>query len=407
MRLAILGGSFNPIHMGHLFLADVVLSTLRYDRVVMVPAYRSPFKLAAAGMEGSARDRLEMIAASIAADPRLTVDDCEIRREGVSYTVESMADIIRRYSPGEKPGLIIGDDLAEEFPQWLDSDKILEMADVIIARRVHSGRLIVPYPNVQIANDAMDISSKLVRERIAEDGAWHYLVPPAARAIIEDRGLYGAVRRGEARQDAAQEQRSSESPDKSLVLRVEEAVRENLSLERFLHSRSTALFAWDMCSRLQKSNPSLDPELGYLAGMAHDLGKQLSDKVQIKLAKTYGKRISRLEKQKPSLLHGRASAVLLMERFGVYNKDVLEAVAMHTQAGVDMCPLAKVVYVADKMEVSRERADPAVRKLALTGDNLDEIFVAVLDMTVSSLRSRKLKLSAETLKLLQEMRTMQ
>ena len=401
MRLAILGGSFNPIHMGHLFLADAVLSTLRYDRVVMVPVYRSPFKPSAAGMEGSARDRLEMIAASISADPRLTVDDCEIRREGVSYTVETLADIIRRYDPGEKPGLIIGDDLAEEFPRWLDSGRILEMADVIIARRVHSEKLDVPYPSVRIANDIMDISSNMVRERIAENAAWRYFVPPAARAIIEDRGFYGA-----ARQDAAHRQQAAESPGKNLILRVEEAVRENLSLERFLHSRSTALMAWDMCSRLQKSNPSLDPELGYLAGIAHDLGKQLGDKAQIKLAKTYGKRISRLEKQKPSLLHGKASAVLLMERFGVYNRDVLEAVAMHTQAGVDMCPLAKVVYVADKMEVSRDRADPSVRKLALAGNDLDEIFAAVVYQTVSSLRSRKLELSGETMRLLQKMRTM-
>jgi len=401
MRLAIIGGSFNPIHMGHLFLADVALSSLRCDRVVMVPAFRSPFKLAAAGMEGSARDRLEMIAASIAADPRLTVDDCEIRREGVSYTVDTLADIIRRYNPGEKPGLVIGDDLAADFPQWRDSDKILEMADLIIARRVHSEKLNVPYPSVQIANDIMDISSKLVRERIAEDGAWRYLVPPAARAIIEDKGLYGVA----ARQSAAE--RPAESPGKGIITQVEEAARENLSLERFLHSRSTALFAWDMCRRLQQSNPSLDPELGYLAGIAHDLGKQLNDKTQIRLAKTYGKRISRLEKGKPSLLHGRASAVLLMERFGIYNNDVLEAVAMHTQAGVDMCPLAKVIYVADKMEVSREKADSAVRKLALTGDDLDGIFAAVLVQTVSSLRSRKLKVSGDTLRLLQKMRTEQ
>jgi nicotinate-nucleotide adenylyltransferase len=209
------------------------------------------------------------------------------------------------------------------------------------------------------------------------------------------------------RQAAAQQPQSEESPDKGLILRVEEAVRENLSLERFLHSRSTALFAWDMCKRLQGSNPSLEPELGYLAGIAHDLGKQLNDKTQIKLAKTYGKRISRLEKQKPSLLHGRAAAVLLMERFGVYNRDVLNAVAMHTQAGVGMCPLAKVVYIADKMEVSRDRADPSVRKLALTGNDLDAIFATVVDQTVSSLRSRKLKLSAETLELLQEMRAVQ
>ena len=396
MRLAILGGSFNPIHLGHLFLADVVLSSLHYDCVVMVPAFRSPFKLAATGMEGSARDRLEMIAASIAGDPRLTVDDCEIRREGVSYTVDTLADIIRRYSPDEKPGLIIGDDLAADFPMWHNSENILAMADIIIARRIHSGNVKVPYPNTQIANDVMDISSKLVRERIAAGAAWRYLVPAAARTVIEDRGLYGVAR-----------QQPAGSPPQSLIARVEQVVRENLSMERFLHSRNTALLSWDMCRRLQHREPSLDPHLGYLAGIAHDLGKPLSDKEQIRLAKKDGGSILQLHKSKPSLLHGRAAAVLLRERFNIQNSAVLEAVAMHTQAGMDMCPLAKVVYIADKMEVSRERADPALRKLVNTSGDLDRIFLEVLDQTVSSLRSRKLKLSRETLNLLEKMRKMQ
>jgi nicotinate-nucleotide adenylyltransferase len=243
MRLAILGSSFNPSHLGHLFLADAVLSELHYDRVVLVPAYRSPFKLAAPNMEDNARNRLEMTAASIAGDPRLTVDDCEIRRGGVSYTVDTIADIIRRYAPDEKPGLIIGDDLAADFPQWHKSDDILAMADIIIARRLHSGALTVPYPCTQITNNVIEISSGMVREKIASNAAWRYLVPAAARTIIESRGLYGLA------------PRPAENPAQSLIIRVEEAAREGLSLERFLHSRNTALMAWDLCRRLSASHP--------------------------------------------------------------------------------------------------------------------------------------------------------
>ncbi|MDR2717155.1 MAG: nicotinate (nicotinamide) nucleotide adenylyltransferase [Treponema sp.] len=390
MRLAILGSSFNPIHLGHLFLADAVLSELHYDRVILVPAYRSPFKLEAPGMESGARDRLEMAAAAIAGDPRLTVDDCEIRREGVSYTADTIADIIRRYAPDEKPGFIIGDDLAADFPQWNRSDDILAMADIIIARRLHSGVLTIPYPCTQITNSVMEISSGMVRDKITANAAWRYLVPAAARSIIESRGLYGL------------NPRPAESPAGNLIFRVEEAAREGLSLERFLHSRNTALMAWDMCRRL--SAYKLNPELGYLAGMAHDLGKQLSEKEIIKLTKNDGRRISRLEKEKPSLLHGRASAVLLRERFNVHNEDVLEAAALHTLGGKDMGPLAKMVYIADKMEVSREKIDPAVRKLAYTENDLDKIFVTALEQTASWLRAKKLKLSQESLALLEKMR---
>jgi len=395
VRLAILGGSFNPVHLGHLFLADAVLSELRYDRVVMVPAYNSPFKPAAVGMEDSAQQRLEMIAASITADPRLSVDACEIRREGVSYTVDTVADIISRYNPDGKPGLIIGDDIAGEFPKWYKSDEILSMADIIIARRVHSGSLEVPYPNTQITNDIMEISSGAVREKIASNSAWRYLVPDAVRTIIEDRKLYSY--RGLTAEDVRQ------TTVKSLIQRIENEARSNLNLTRYIHSRHTALLAWDLCRRFRKDYPSLVPDAGYLVGIAHDLCKQLCDEKQIRLAKIYGGEISRIEKEKPSLLHGRACAVVLKDRFKINDIETLEAIAVHTEGHKDMGPLAKVLYIADKMEVSRVKVDPAARNRILSGDTLDQIFIGVLERAVSSICDRKLELSKNTLGLLEKM----
>jgi nicotinate-nucleotide adenylyltransferase len=396
VRLAILGGSFNPIHYGHLFLADAVLSELHYDRVVMVPAYISPFKPAAPGMEDSAKDRLEMIAASIPADPRLSVDDCEIRREGVSYTVDTIADIIRRCNPDGKPGLIIGDDLATEFPKWFKSDEILSMVDIIIARRVHSGRPEIPFPYTGITNDIIEISSGVVREKIASNSSWRYLVPDAARIIIEDRKLYGY--RGSAADGGARL-----ASVKDLIRRIEDEARENLNLARFLHSRHTALLAWDLCCRFRKDYPSLVPAEGYLTGIAHDLCKQLCDEEQIRLAKIYGGEISHVERAKPSLLHGKVCAVVLKDRFKINDNEVLQAIAYHTEGHKDMGPLAKVLYIADKMEVSRVKVDPAVRTRILAGDTLDRIFISVLERTVSSIRDRKLELSKNTVGLLEKM----
>jgi len=396
VRLAILGGSFNPIHLGHLFLADAVLSELRYDRVVMVPAYISPFKPAAVGMEDSAQQRLEMIAASITADPRLSVDACEIRREGVSYTVDTVADIIRRYNPDGKPGLIIGDDLIGDFPKWYKSDEILSMADIIIARRVHSGRLDVPYPNTQITNDVIGISSGAVREKIASNSAWRYLVPNAARLIIEDRKLYGY-------HDSTADDSARPVSVKNLIQRIEDEVRESISLTRYLHSRHTALLAWDLCCRFRKDYPSLVPTVGYLTGIAHDLCKQLCDEEQIRLAQIYGGEISPVERTKPSLLHGKACAVILKERFKIDDDEVLKAVAWHTEGYKDMGPLAKVLYIADKMEVSRVKVDPVVRKQILAKDTLDRIFIPVLERAVFSIRDRKLELSKNTIGLLEKM----
>ena len=398
MRLAIFGGSFDPIHLGHLFLAKTVLLDLHYERIVLVPAYRSPFKPDAKGMEETSNDRLKMIAASIAGDPSLTVDDCEIKRGGVSYTVDTVKDIIQRYKSDGKPGLIIGDDLAQEFPEWRHSNEILEMADIIIARRIHSKNITVPYSNIQIENNIIDITSGMVRELISQGGAWYYLVPPCAAAIIEKRKLYGFKQ--EPLPLPPSESKSSDIDIKNLILRIEKEARESLNMERFLHSRNTAILAWDMCCHFKQEYPSLVPELGYLAGIAHDIGKPLGRSELFSLVKSANMKISSLEKDKPSLLHGKAGAVLLKKRFKVDNEDVLEAVALHTSGSEKMSPLAKVIFIADKMELSRDKAEPAVRKKIFECYNLDEVFFDVFDQNIKGLLSRKLKLSKETLKLI-------
>ncbi|MDR1898858.1 MAG: nicotinate (nicotinamide) nucleotide adenylyltransferase, partial [Treponema sp.] len=335
MKLAILGGSFNPVHMGHLYLADTVLSAFAYDRIILVPAFESPFKPGAPG--ASPRDRLDMLAASITGDPRQTVDPCEINRRGVSYTIDTVRDIIGRYRPGGKPGLIIGDDLAGDFPQWKEAGEIARLADIIIARRILSGEASYPYPARQIRNAVMDLSSLRVREAIREGKGWRYLVPAGARIIIEDRRLYDLPDTAPAEPAAPTEPAPAREFSQALLARLEQAVRENLSPSRFLHSRNTALLCWDLCRRF-----GLDPWSGYLAGISHDMAKPMDDEELLRTAQRDGWAISELERRKPMLLHGRAAAVLLRERFGVHNGEVLEAVAFHTEGKAGMGALAKL-----------------------------------------------------------------
>jgi nicotinate-nucleotide adenylyltransferase len=390
VKLGIFGGSFNPVHLGHLFLADKALSELKLDRIVFVPAYISPFKLAAEGTESNADNRIAMLSAAVAGGSRYAIDDCEIRREGVSYTIDTLEDIIVRYLPSGKPSLIIGDDLAQDFPKWRDSERILQLADIVIGRRICSSAVDYPFPHTFIDGEVMDISSQIVRQKISEGSNWSSLVPSAVRDIIMDRRLYGY--------DGAVQ---NEDSLHSVIMRIETEARETLSTARFLHSRNTALLAHDLCRRF-----GLNPVIGYLAGIAHDLGKQLDAKQLLKLVKSDEKPISALEKEKTNLLHGRAAAVLLREKFCIHNKDILEAVAVHTSGSENMGDLAKIIYIADKAEVSRN-IDPVLRKMCyednFTPYELDNILFAVLSKTISKLQSRKLDLSEETLKLLKRM----
>jgi nicotinate-nucleotide adenylyltransferase len=389
MKFAILGGSFNPVHIGHLFLADAALTALGYDRIILVPAHTSPFK---PGIQGaSPKDRLDMLIASIPADSRLTIDDCEIRREGVSFTIDTLKDIIERYRPQGKPGLILGDDLARDFHKWRNAGEIAAMADIIIGHRLSAENIPFPYPYKQLDNDILELSSGNVRDRIAKGQAWTYLVSPGAQFIIRDRGLYGLRQPEPGSGDSG-------GITAELTARVEAAARSMLNPARFLHSRNTALLARDLCRQF-----GLDPQAGYLAGIAHDICKSFPEEELFRLAKRDGRPLSRLERKKPSLLHARAGAALLKERFGVQNRDILDAIRLHTLADPDMGPLAKAVFIADKIEISRERVDASLRDIAAF-PSLDALFAVVLDNNVADLRSRKLSLSRGTMRLLDAMK---
>ena len=391
MRFAILGGSFNPIHIGHLSLAEAVLNELNYHRVIFIPAFQSPLKAKSEG--ASTLDRMEMLAAAIAGNPRFTLDNCEIRRRGISYTIDTLADIITRYEPEGKPGLILGNDLVSGFDKWRSHREITEIADIIIAKRLSSDGTVddtsaFPHPHITLNNDIIDLSSRQLREEISRDGNWQNLVPAGAGAVIRERSLY----------DYSGAKSTPDEIEPNLILRIENDVRNTLDFDRFIHCRNTALLSWDLCLRY-----GLDADKGYLAGIAHDLCKELGSEELITVALMDGEKQSKLEKKKPGLLHARAAAVLVERKYGINDKDILDAIRYHTTGGKDMCPLAKIVYIADKIEISRVGVDPDLRKMALSSD-LDTLFSAVLDDTVAHLKSRQLDLSYGTKRLLAAMK---
>ena len=386
MKIAILGGSFNPVHLGHLFLADSVLSN-GYDRIIIVPAFQSPFKQDVDA--ASPKDRLEMLYASITGDPRLSVDDCEIQREGISYTIDTIMEIKEKYKPHAKPGLILGDDLVETFHLWKNASFVAQETDIILARRLaqdlSTGQKEFPFPHHRLNNEVMDISSRMVREKILKGENWRYLIPMGARWIIEDRKLYGLKRS------------LMMNTGHETIAFFEDYIRRSMGPSRFIHCRNTAVLARDLCLRY-----NMDPMAGYLAGIVHDICKFMEDDELIRLALCDGKGMSALEKTKPSLLHGRAAAIYLQEHYSIKDKEILDAVSSHVTGGMGMGALAKVIYIADKTEASRDWVAPRFREMCRNAD-LDELFTAVLEDNVSFLHTQRKDIAEGTQRLLAAM----
>lgn len=187
MKTAIFGGTFNPIHIGHLIIADEVIAQTGCDRVLFVPANIPPHKEVD---DPGARLRLAMIQGSVEGDPRFLVSDCEISRAGVSYTIDTIRHLRGLGLVEPKPSLIVGDDLLPGFGGWKESEALLEECSLIVVHRQYKECIPFMAPHRYLNNLRIPISSTLVRERIRAGNAWRYLVPAAARAIIEEKRLY-------------------------------------------------------------------------------------------------------------------------------------------------------------------------------------------------------------------------
>jgi len=189
LRLLVLGGSFNPVHIGHLVMVEEIRVEFGYDLAILVPSLRPPHKRLAE--EPGPELRMEMLRLALDADESLAMDACEIERGGVSYTIDTLRDVASRYPLEGRPGLILGDDLIPGFPTWRRPEELAEAADLICAHRSCREELPLPFPHRYAHNSIVEISSSQVRERIAAGGAWRRLVPQPVFRFIVERGLYG------------------------------------------------------------------------------------------------------------------------------------------------------------------------------------------------------------------------
>lgn len=183
----------------------------------------------------------------------------------------------------------------------------------------------------------------------------------------------------------------------ALTERVKNYAKAVLTKERYEHSVRVAETASRLCKKY-----GLDASRGYLAGIAHDMCKDMSDEKIAALAREDGKVITELEAQKPSLLHGRAAALMLRRDFGVTDKDILQAVAVHTFGEADMCSLSKVVYAADKIEPGRPQATKAYTDF-LDRLSLDELVEKVLVDGIAYLKKKGYAVAPESEKLLRSL----
>ena len=196
MRLGILGGTFNPPHLGHLICAQQAHRELGLDRVLFVPARIPPHK--PVEHEPGAEHRLELCRRAVAGDGRFAVSDVELHRAGPSYTVDTLTELHER-APHDELTLILGGDIAAGLADWNHPGRVLELATVAIATRRGTARQTVErtlagLPGGERARffpmPSIGISSTMIRRRVGAGAPIRYLVTDPVADHIESHGLY-------------------------------------------------------------------------------------------------------------------------------------------------------------------------------------------------------------------------
>lgn len=187
MRLGVLGGTFDPPHLGHLILASEAHHALSLARVLWIPAGCPPHKRDR--VVTPADVRLAMTRAATAGDQRFEVDDREIRRPGPSYTIDTLREL-RAEHPEAELVLLLGRDAALDLPTWHEPDAILATARVAVVDRAGREGIPIPYPHLWIPIPRIDISAREIRRRVAAGAPVRYWVPPAVEEIIHRAALY-------------------------------------------------------------------------------------------------------------------------------------------------------------------------------------------------------------------------
>jgi nicotinate-nucleotide adenylyltransferase len=182
-KIGLFGGSFDPIHHGHLILARDAMESLGLDRVIFIPANVSPHKLE--HPPAPARIRCEMVEAAIASEPRFSMDACEADREGPSFAVDTVRIMQRRF-PQAQFFYFIGEDNVAALHTWREIDELKKMASFVVLAR---GDL-VPIEGFPVISRNIDISSTDIRNRIARGLSVSYLLPDAVCAILARHQLY-------------------------------------------------------------------------------------------------------------------------------------------------------------------------------------------------------------------------
>lgn len=371
MRIGIFGGTFNPPHLGHKHLAEEVKAKAELDKIIIIPANTPPHKVSKELADGFHRMKMCELLFN---EDFYEISDLEIKRQGKSYTVDTVSELKKLY-PEDELFLIIGTDMLMTFDKWYRYEDILR--DVRLCVSVRDDDTTVSDLSA-FAKDVLKLDSEKGEIIIADVEPW--ICSSTDVRLQLSLGLDATDMISTDVFNYARLNLLYESPH----MDYKRLLREKLDDYRFLHSLNVAESA-----RMLALMYGGDEEKAYFAGLVHDIMKNATKEEQLQIMKKGDIILSRTEKNNPKLWHAIAGEVYLRTELGITDEEILSAVRYHTTGRAGMGLLDKIVYIADYISAERNYPDVDVmRQLAIT-KTLDEAALYALKYSFASLSEKE------------------
>ena len=383
-RIGIYGGTYSPPHIGHLRAAEYAIEALGLDRLLLIPTGVSPHKQMSAG--ATSDDRLQMLRLSAAGIEKAEVSDIELKRQGSSYTVDTLRLLKEQYRDSELV-LLMGTDMFTSFLSWREPEAIMELATLAVFCRGEKGEreridaqktaLEAMGAKIELVENPVTAISSTDLRRMLIFGCADPFLMPGVGDYIREHGLYGT---GKDRKNLPMEE-------------LEAEVVSLMNPNRVAHVLGCRDCAVEL-ARLYGEN-EVDAAR---AGLLHDITKAIDGPLQLTLCAEYGMILDTFSKAYPKTLHALTGSLVARRVFGE-NENVVSAICHHTTGRADMTLLEKIIYIADYVEPNRNF--PGVEEMrAMAYTDLDKAVLMGLESAVAHVKRQGQGLAPATLEAL-------
>lgn len=379
--IAIMGGTFDPIHNGHLVTAEAVRHRFKVDRVVFIPTGRPAHKTDKQVTHNEHRYLMTVLATM--RNENFDVSRIEIDRPGITYTIDTIEALKKICRPDVRLYFITGADAIHQIMSWKEPERLLTLCDFVAVTRpgYRKNQMFEEIGEIRekfasrihyMEVPALAISSSDIRERARKGEPIKYLLPQEVEDYIHKFKLYQNMEKDEVK----------------FMLPVEtmrEKLQSALSVKRYIHTMGVAEEAVKLA---EIYGTQKDQQKAQAAGLLHDCAKDYPEEMRLRFCREYKVKLDDVMERQTDLIHPFLGAEVARREYLVTDEEILDAIRYHTTGRADMSLLEKIIFIADYIEPNREKFEGLEEARRLAYLDLDMAMRYILEETIAFVKQR-------------------